>query len=47
MNHLKISNQINHKINMKNLIVQEEEINISDEQVVLFCIYFSQTYDLL
>jgi len=47
MFHLKISNQINHKINMNNLIVQEEEISISDEQVVYFCFYLSRAFDLI
>lgn len=32
--HLKISNKISHELNMNNIIVQEEEINISDKQVV-------------
>ncbi|KAL4097405.1 hypothetical protein QTP88_022191 [Uroleucon formosanum] len=32
MFHLKISNKISHELNMNNLIVQEEELNISDEQ---------------
>jgi len=45
MFHFKISNHINHKIiNLNNLI--EQEIIISDKQVVLFCIYLSQTHNL-
>lgn len=43
MFHLKISNEINHKINMNNLIAQEEEINISDKQVVYF--YFMYLFN--
>jgi len=41
MFHLKISNKISHELNMNNLIVQEEELNISDEQVVYIYNYLS------
>jgi len=47
MFHLKISNEINHKINMNNLIVQEEEINISDKQVVYLCLLYLFTSSIL
>lgn len=41
MFHLKISNKIGHQLNMNNLIVQDEELNISVEKVVYIYNYLS------